>query len=182
MARLDAPPWDDGPATVVAPIYPGHIRRMGKFHGNIDQLKDKLLPLNLDGQWEEQPNGVWKFKCRDRAGVLWSQTKGTVWFDGPSEAKDGVQAKVEAALDEKWLPPAPDQNKQVIFVVHGRDTQSKDQLELILHRLGLDPFILQNVGGGGDTLIEALERMIGKVARERLRDCSNDTGRHGLSQ
>jgi predicted nucleotide-binding protein len=34
----------------------------------------------------------------------------------------------------------------------------------VLRRLGLEPFILQVTGGGGDTLIEALERMIGKSA------------------
>jgi len=50
-----------------------------------------------------------------------------------------------------------------IFVVHGRDHDSRDQLELVLRRLGLEPFILQVTGGGGDTLIESLERMIGKA-------------------
>jgi predicted nucleotide-binding protein len=53
----------------------------------------------------------------------------------------------------------------VIFVVHGRDETSREQLELILMRLGLQPFVLQVTGGGGDTLIEALERMIGKSAQ-----------------
>jgi predicted nucleotide-binding protein len=52
-----------------------------------------------------------------------------------------------------------------IFVVHGRDIDSRDQLELVLRRLGLAPFVLQVTGGGGDTLIEALERMIGKSAQ-----------------
>ncbi len=50
-------------------------------------------------------------------------------------------------------------------MVHGRDTNARDQLELILRRLGLEPFVLQVTGGGGDTLIEALERMIGKTGQ-----------------
>src|SRR5207237_920689 len=34
------------------------------------------------------------------------------------------------------------------------------QLELILHRLRLDPFVLANTGGDGMTIIEALEQEI----------------------
>ncbi|MDN3403431.1 nucleotide-binding protein [Pseudoalteromonas sp. APC 3213] len=52
------------------------------------------------------------------------------------------------------------QQKQV-FVVHGHDEVSKEQLELVLHKLGIDHFILANSGGGGLTIIEALEAKIG---------------------
>jgi len=135
-----------------------------KFHGTHQELKDKLLLLGLDGEWEEQPNGVHKFKCRDRAGVLWSQTKGTIWFDGPKPQKDALSGKVVAALSDAGIA-VPMNNDSQIFVVHGRDEEARDQLELILRRLGLEPFILQVTGGGGDTLIEALERQIGKTAR-----------------
>ena len=34
-------------------------------------------------------------------------------------------------------------------------------MELILHRLGLNPFVLANTSGGGLTIIEALENEIG---------------------
>lgn len=34
-------------------------------------------------------------------------------------------------------------------------------MELILHKLGLNPFVLANTGGGGLTIIEALESGIG---------------------
>jgi predicted nucleotide-binding protein len=135
-----------------------------KFHGTLRELQDKLLPLNLDGDWEPQPNGVHKLKCRDRAGLLWSETKGTVWFDGPSPMKDSLSDRVETAFAE--FTPAPvAENGGSIFVVHGRDHDSRDQLELVLRRLGLEPFVLQVTGGGGDTLIEALERQIGKSAQ-----------------
>jgi predicted nucleotide-binding protein len=137
---------------------------MAVFNGSLDQLKDLILPLDLDGEWEEQPNGVWKLKCRDRAGLLWSETKGTIWFDGPGPAKTVLQGKAEALLADGKVPvPVP--SDSTIFVVHGRDHDSRDQLELVLRRLGLAPYVLQVTGGGGDTLIEALERMIGKTAK-----------------
>lgn len=139
-------------------------RMTAKFYGSFEQLKDRLLPLNLDGEWQEQPNKVWKFKCRDKAGLLWSETKGTVWFDGAPPAKTGLQAKVEAILMDGVATP-PSGTDTTIFVVHGRDETVRDQLELILHRLGLEPYVLQVTGGGGDTLIEALEKMIGKTAQ-----------------
>ena len=48
--------------------------------------------------------------------------------------------------------------------MHGHDTESREQLELVLHKLGLDPYVLQNTDGAGKTIIENLENMIGKNA------------------
>jgi hypothetical protein len=135
-----------------------------KFHGTLQELKDKLIPLNLIGEWESQPNGVWKLKCRDKAGLLWSETKGTLWFDGGLPARTALEARVAALLSSGEAVPPIVQTTGTIFVVHGRDHDARDQLELILRRLGLEPFVLQVTGGGGDTLIEALERQIGKTA------------------
>jgi predicted nucleotide-binding protein len=134
-----------------------------RFHGSFDELKGKLAVLSLRGEWEPQQNGVWKFRCQDKANLLWSETKGTVWFDGQPAPKAALQGKVEALLSD-GVTPAPIDADSQIFVVHGRDHDARDQLELVLRRLGLEPFILQVTGGGGDTLIEALERMIGKSA------------------
>lgn len=135
-----------------------------KFHGSLQQLKDRILPLDLEGEWEGQPNGTWKLKCRDRSGLLWSETKGTIWFDGPVQQKGALSSKVTPLLADS-APTAVVEAGMTIFLVHGRDHDSRDQLELILRRLGLAPFVLQVTGGGGDTLIESLERMIGKTAQ-----------------
>ena len=134
------------------------------FHGELQQLKDRLLPLDLDGEWQEQANSVWKSRCKDRAGLLWSSTRGTIWFDGPPGPKGTLETKVAAVLADGAVPATIDPSS-TIFVVHGRDTDARDQLELVLRRLELEPFVLQVTGGGGDTLIETLERMIGKSAQ-----------------
>jgi predicted nucleotide-binding protein len=135
-----------------------------RFHGDLNALKKRLAPLSLDGEWEGQPHSVWKFKCRDRAGLLWSQTKGTIWFNGPLAVKAGLEAKITSLLSDDTASEPLDPNS-TIFVVHGRDHDARDQLELVLRRLKLAPFVLQVTGGGGDTLIEALERQIGKSAQ-----------------
>jgi predicted nucleotide-binding protein len=116
----------------------------------------------LDGEWEDLPNSVHKFRSKDKAGMLWSVTKGTVWFDGPQAQRANLEAKIEVALSEGSA--TTNSRESTIFVVHGRDHDARDQLDLILRKLGLLPYILQVTGGGGDTLIEALERMIGKSA------------------
>lgn len=141
-----------------------HTPKMPRFLGSLQELQDRLLPLDLDGEWEALANGVHKIRCRDRAGLNWSETKGTLWFDGPDPAKTALAGKVEALFADGAVV-APIAADSTIFVVHGRDHDARDQLELVLRRLGLAPFVLQVTGGGGDTLIEALERMIGKSAQ-----------------
>src|ERR1700685_164676 len=58
--------------------------------------------------------------------------------------------------------------KPQIFVVHGHDETARDQLELVLRRLDLDPFVLMNTSGGGMTIIESLEKKIGKEGEARF--------------
>lgn len=46
-----------------------------------------------------------------------------------------------------------------VFIVYGHDLQARDELELLLRRLKLEPIVLQNIPGGGDTIIEKLEAL-----------------------
>jgi predicted nucleotide-binding protein len=134
---------------------------MTTFNGNIDDLKAGVAATGIEGAWEEKPNACWKFTARDRAGMNWSSTKGTIWFDGPAGPKATLSAAMEAILGSGAAKADED---RTIFVVHGHDGEAREQLELVLHRLGLKPFVLQNTDGGGLTIIERLEHMIGKNA------------------
>lgn len=129
--------------------------------GSIDDLKAGVAATGIDGVWEEKANQCWKFTAKDRGGMNWSSTKGTLWFDGPAAHKSALIAAVEAALG---AGVARVDDNRTIFVVHGHDGEAREQLELVLHRLGLKPFVLQNTDGGGLTIIEKLEHMIGKNA------------------
>ncbi|GAA5110267.1 hypothetical protein GCM10023261_13840 [Bartonella jaculi] len=44
--------------------------------------------------------------------------------------------------------------------MHGHDHSALEQLQLILLKLNLKPYILQNTSGNGLTIIEALEKEI----------------------
>jgi predicted nucleotide-binding protein len=141
------------------------LRAMANFHGSLDELKQLVAITGREGDWQERPNSCWRFVARDRAGLNWSQSKGTVWFDGPEVAKATFQSEFDlAASNGKVLPTTTAATPQAIFVVHGHDSSSREQLELVLHKLGLQPFVLQNTDGGGLTIIESLEKMIGKNA------------------
>ena len=130
---------------------------MSKFHGSIEELKAVVDATGRQGEWREIPNG---HSFRSKAGeiVNWWPNTGTVRCQGTNPA--GFQAEVDAVLSGGSLPAPEGQGAGRIFVVHGHDRDARDQLELVLHRLGLDPFILQNNDGGGKTIIEALEKNI----------------------
>ena len=44
-----------------------------------------------------------------------------------------------------------------VFIVYGHDADAREQLELLLRRFRLEPIVLQNLPGSGDTIIEKLE-------------------------
>lgn len=56
----------------------------------------------------------------------------------------------------------PDSSAAPVFIVYGHDTASRDNLELLLRRMGLTPIVLANLPAAGDTIIEKLERYLGE--------------------
>lgn len=123
-----------------------HSQVMSGFTGSIEDLKAGVAVTGIDGSWEEKPNKCWKFTSKDRAGMNWSQTRGTLWFDGPDQPKKDLMVAVDAIIG---AGVAKAEEGRTIFVVHGHDTEVREQLELVLHRLGLKPYVLQNTDGGG---------------------------------
>jgi predicted nucleotide-binding protein len=74
-------------------------------------------------------------------------------YDGGGEAR---------AVEVREAPAAPAPAQDSVFVVYGHDLDSRNQLELILHRMRLEPIILGNLASAGDTIIEKLERYLGE--------------------
>lgn len=141
------------------------------FHGEFDELKSALKRLGYEGDWSDTQNGK-RFRATDGAIVTWYPSTGRLLCQG----KPAVSSKLEGLLAAELSTPTstrlssatpvkavrePNAGNRKIFVVHGHDSVSREQLELVLHKLGLDPFVLANSGGGGLTIIEALETEIG---------------------
>ncbi len=133
-----------------------------KFTGSLEELKG--LMAGTAGDWSSDGNGKHTFRTKDGGVMNWWPSKGTLQFQGAEVGK----AKIQAALDAEGVTSpsmtsvATAVEKRQIFIVHGHDAEARDQLELALHRLGLQPYILMNESGGGLTIIEALEGQIGR--------------------
>lgn len=143
---------------------------MNRFDGSIEELKALVELTGVRGAWTTHDNSHHKFTAVTGAMLNWWDTKKkTVGFQGPEGPKQALEAAVQAACEGNALAvnvpvkaTETDPNRTRIFLVHGHDDASREQLERILLLLGLEPFVLQNTSGGGMTIIEALERQIGK--------------------
>lgn len=139
-------------------------------------LEDLLTTVKGCGfsieQVADQEHGH-QIRTREGAIINWYPAKGTLVFQGPREQRERIDAAwatytgVPAApaapepIGEPAAPANPATANKKVFLVHGHDTAAREQLELVLHKLRLDPFVLANTGGGGLTIIEALEAEIG---------------------
>ena len=59
-------------------------------------------------------------------------------------------------MEEEPMATTAYSNKKV-FIVHGHDEQLLQEVELMIHRIGLQPIILKNEASGGRTVIEKIE-------------------------
>lgn len=133
---------------------------MAKFHGSFEELAAVIETTGKQGEWNEK-NGHYQFRAKTGHIVNWWPSKGTLTCQGSEPV--AYLSEVEAALGNPVSVSSSIETK-TIFVVHGHDTDARDQLELVLLRLGLKPFILQNSDGGSKTIVEALEQSIYKEA------------------
>ncbi|WP_164736474.1 TIR domain-containing protein [Rhizobium vallis] len=134
---------------------------MGKFHGTREELEIAVAATGKAGEWSEK-NGHVQFRSKTGQILNWWPSKGTLTCQG--KEPETFQLEIDSALGNPAPVAAPADSEAKIFVVHGHDTEARDQLELVLLRLGLKPFILQNSDGGGKTIVEALEQSIYKDA------------------
>jgi predicted nucleotide-binding protein len=138
-----------------------------KFEGTIEELKALIKAAGITGKWEDDGLGKHTFRSGDGGLLNWWPSRGTLNLQGKDKAKSKLEKAISASSimpSTEGAAPAIEQasgGKQ-IFIVHGHDSDARDQLELALHRLGLKPFILMNNSGGGKTIIEALEGQIGR--------------------
>ena len=94
-------------------------------------MEQVLAPLGLQDNWTKQPNGVWILRCHDGSNLHWSSTKGTLWCDGPEEARDALRWKVERCL---IATPMRAEACRPLMLVCGPSAEACDKLELALRR------------------------------------------------
>lgn len=139
---------------------------MAEFKGKFEDLQQTVAQHGFAGTWTDIANGK-QFKTADGGILNWFNATGRINFQGTAAGKEKLQAlfgeapAAALAMAPAMLAGQAQKSKEKVFVVHGHDTVSREQLELVIHKLGLDPYVLANTGGGGLTIIEALESEIG---------------------
>ena len=93
---------------------------------------------------------------------------GRFTFGGPksdfkAEVEEFVTVGQNGAATGSKRTPSQARDRQTdekrVFIVYGHDTVARNGLELILRRVQVNPIILENIPGVGDTLIEKLESL-----------------------
>jgi predicted nucleotide-binding protein len=147
-----------------------------KHQGSLDDLETHIRGCGFSIERVENIEHGHRIKTSEGAFVNWYPSTGTVAIQGKAEPKRKLEealaqyagaggplvaATETAPAPHHAAPAAGGPANKKVFVVHGHDDTSREQLELVVHKLGLNPFVLANTSGGGLTIIEALEREIG---------------------
>ena len=117
----------------------------------------------IDGEWKDMGNQK-QYKAETEAILNWWESNKTINFQGDKEEAAKFEAIFNNGTQDQFTSKVarglPSNDEAKIFIIHGHDTHALEQLELILRRLKLTPYILQNSDGQSKTLIEALEKNI----------------------
>lgn len=136
------------------------------FEGSVEDLAAKVAEAGVAGDWSDDGQGKNSFRSKKGGLLNFWPSKGTLQFQGKPEPKFELESIFSPTAPQpvpiKEAKPAAKSSDQKtkIFVVHGHDHIALEQLELVLRRLNLDPYILQNNDGQSKTIIEALEQQI----------------------
>lgn len=137
-----------------------------KFRGKPEQLESAVAACGIAGSWREESDGSRRYNAVNEGILRWWPRTGSLSFQGPEPGRVELKAAVMTALSDgegsRSLVRRETSDKR-IFIVHGHDIKILERLELILRRLGLEPYMLIKDAGTGGTLIEELE---GKIGRE----------------
>lgn len=146
-----------------------------KHSGSFEDLQAIVKAVGFVIEACEDKGTCKQIRTRDGAIVNLFESTGTLQFQGKKAPKDRLENAIATYTGNPAIiavvsdgrpsggpvsPPLESAQSKKVFLVHGHDTTSREQLELILHRLGLNPFVLQNTAGAGLTIIEALEKEI----------------------
>ena len=154
-----------------------------KFNGTIDNLKQHLLEKGFNVTKEDKTENKICLRLQGGEIVNFWPTTGTINIQGKlnetlrnfindlCNSNSATSTPVTSQLQTNQhttekIVPATVETQGKVFVVHGHDEMAREQLELVLHKLGIEHFVLQNTSGNGLTIIEALEQQIGAAPTE----------------
>ena len=108
-----------------------------KFEGDINELEELLKQSGISGHWQDDGKGKHTFRNTEGGILNWWQNTGTLNFQGNAKAKAALETVFEGPSSGQSSSITASSHKKVgshkqIFIVHGHDTEARDQLELVL--------------------------------------------------
>lgn len=146
-----------------------------KLRGTIEDIQKIIRGSGHPIKSVDKKDTFYRITTTHGAICNWHPSNGRVQFQGKEDLRDALETAVTRHLERlekqkanRATSPAPGvrsrpgSTRKRVFIVHGHDRSALTQLELILHKLVVDHFVLVNTSGGGQTIIEALEKEIGR--------------------
>lgn len=133
----------------------------------IEELRSFLTQRSVRFSESGIQNGV-KLACEGGEVFVHYPKRGRVVVQGQTtELGQAVQAWSDSGfMPSEPHPDSPPANRSGlnhdVFIVYGHDTDAREQLELLLRRMNMNPIVLANLSPQGDTIIEKLEHYLGE--------------------
>jgi predicted nucleotide-binding protein len=130
-----------------------------------EDLRRFLRELNVECEEKRVQHGT-QFRCIGGEKFTVYTTGRVVPGGTKTELSDLVDAFVRKGAKPQTAQAMPAGGEE-IFIVYGHDTAARNELELILRRIGFSPIVLGNLAAAGETIIEKLETYIGQGGRAK---------------
>lgn len=126
-----------------------------------DATESILKSNNIGFERSEIQHGA-KFELEDGSCLVVYNKSGKVVPGGKetslrTRALEAVGASQESEQAKISSVSSTHKASNRVFIVYGHDTEAREQLELLLRRMRLEPIVLQNLPSAGQTIIEKLE-------------------------
>jgi predicted nucleotide-binding protein len=125
-------------------------------------MQTLLQAHNVAFTAKDIPHGR-QFRLKDGAIANVYDSGKIVWQGKETDAVlkvKGLYGGLEAVVSTTKSKDVVSASNNKVFIVYGHDIECREQLELLLRRMKLEPVILQNLPIAGDTIIEKLEANI----------------------
>ncbi|WP_375673655.1 TIR domain-containing protein [Bartonella sp. TS82HLJMH] len=107
---------------------------------------------------------IYQIKTSKGGTINWYKSTGKLQVQGNENIKLKLTEDLAKHLEETSTIPssktASNPSNKRIFIVHGHDRYALKELENVLLKLGLEPYILQNTSGNGLPIIQTLKKEI----------------------
>ncbi|WP_375638276.1 MULTISPECIES: TIR domain-containing protein [unclassified Bartonella] len=139
-----------------------------QYSGTLEDLKNIIRKAGYQIKETKplshpSPEG-YQIKTSEGGTTNWFKSTGKLQVQGSANIKQKLIEDLAKHIEETSTIPssktASNPSNKKIFIVHGHDCYALTELENVLLKLGLEPYILQNTSGNGLPIIQTLKKEI----------------------